>query len=124
VQRKTGVGTRYRGAIKDWTQAEMIQMYAFLEAGKSYSFIAERLNRSVRSVEARAQRTDWKAWKKIQLPTEHISVLEVQEQGRKEAQEQIKERQKEEFILQLVNALLGVCRNDFPVLILLKKGNS
>ena len=46
-----------------WNQAEMGQLYAFLQMDLSYEEIAESLGRSIISVERKAQTTDWKAWK-------------------------------------------------------------
>ena len=52
------------GGSKIWTSGEMIQLEAYLQSGKSYGFIAEKLDRGITSVERKAQTTDWKAWKK------------------------------------------------------------
>lgn len=51
--------------IRMWTQNEMLQLDAYLQSDKPYDFIAEKLNRSITSVERKAQQTDWKAWKEI-----------------------------------------------------------
>lgn len=51
------------GINKKWTQVEMAQLYAFLQSGKSYDYIAEKLNRSYISTERKAQTTNWQAWK-------------------------------------------------------------
>jgi predicted DNA-binding protein YlxM (UPF0122 family) len=50
-------------AAKKWTQAEMGLLFAYMEEGKSYNVIAERIGRGRISVERKAQTTDWKAWK-------------------------------------------------------------
>lgn len=50
------------GALRKWTHSEMCQLFAYLQAKQSYSFIADKLNRSPISVERKAQSTDWKAW--------------------------------------------------------------
>jgi len=105
-----------------WTQPEMIQLYAYLEAGKSYSFIAKKLNRTVTSIESRFQRTDWKAWKQLQLPgaSQNSNAFKDTE-GQQEREEEIYSKEEEGFILQLVNALLGVCRHDFARLNTIKE---
>lgn len=51
------------GVNKKWTMVEMAQVYAFLQSGKSYDYIAEKLNRSYISIERKAQTTNWQAWK-------------------------------------------------------------
>lgn len=51
------------GPNKKWAQVEMAQLYAFLQSGKSYGYIAEKLDRSYISVERKAQTTNWQAWK-------------------------------------------------------------
>jgi len=56
---------RGQGTSRKWTQEEMIQLDAFLRAGKSYSFIAKEIDRSMVSVERQAQGTDWKAWRSV-----------------------------------------------------------
>lgn len=48
-----------------WSDSQMAQLDAYLQSDKSYAFIAEKLNRSITSVERQAQITDWKAWKAI-----------------------------------------------------------
>jgi len=51
------------GSNKKWTQVEMAQLYAFLQSGKSYDYIAGKIDRSYISVERKAQTTNWQAWK-------------------------------------------------------------
>ena len=53
------------GASRKWTQVEMAQLFALLNAQKSYSYIAEALGRSMVSVERKTQDTDWKAWEAV-----------------------------------------------------------
>jgi len=48
---------------KKWDQLEMSQLYAFLQSGKSYSFVAEQLGRTYTAIERKAQTTNWQAWK-------------------------------------------------------------
>lgn len=64
-----------------WTQEEMLQLDAYLQAGKSYYFISDKLGRGVVGVERKAQQTNWKAWralvaeKEISDTTEQDSLL-------------------------------------------------
>ena len=53
------------GKIKKWTDEEMIQLDAYIQAAKSYDFIADKLGRSIVSVERQSQQTDWKAWREL-----------------------------------------------------------
>ena len=55
----------HNSIAKKWTNEEMIQLDTYLQAGSSYGFIAEKLGRSIPSVERQAQETDWKAWREI-----------------------------------------------------------
>lgn len=80
---------------RKWTQAEMHQLFAYLNAKQSYSFISDKLNRSPISVERKAQTTDWGAWE--------TAV------GCKENIEEIKNDDLEK---QLVDALMSLSRND------------
>jgi len=57
------------GKIKRWTDDEMIQLDAYIQADKSYDFIADKLGRSIVSVERQSQDTDWKAWREIRSAT-------------------------------------------------------
>jgi len=86
---------------KKWSSDEMIQLDAYLQAGKSYSFIAEKLGRTFSSIESQAQHTDWKAWKSIR-EIGKISDNEVEEVQNKEA-----------LVDQYVSALLAFGRNEF-----------
>lgn len=86
---------------KRWTDEEMIQFDAYLQSGKSYSFIAEKLGRSIISVERRSQTTNWKAWREIRkLP----AIVANQEDA---------DERKRSLLVQLISALLTVCRHDF-----------
>jgi len=80
---------------KKWTRTEMAQLNAFLESGKSYDFIAEKLGRTFTSVERQAQSTDWQAWKLTvgEHPEEEINN-----------KDEIKDR--------LVNALVRLSRHE------------
>lgn len=86
---------------RKWSFEEMIQLDAYLQAGQSYDFIAEKLGRSISSVESQAQKTDWKAWKKIK---------EVSPDGKIES---ISQDQQESLLDQLIGALLTICRYEF-----------
>lgn len=44
-------------APRKWTRDEMVQLDAYLQAGKSYDFIEDKLNRSRISIERQAQST-------------------------------------------------------------------
>jgi len=52
---------------KKWSQQELYQLDAYLQASKSYGFIAQKLNRSPTSVERKAQQTDWQAWRSAMI---------------------------------------------------------
>jgi len=85
-------------ANKKWEQVEMAQLYAFLQSGKSYDFIATSLNRSYISVERKAQTTNWQAWKAaIGENTDNPEALPTDK-------EQLKER--------LINSLVVLSRYD------------
>jgi len=84
---------------KKWSQEEMIQLDAYLQAGKSYDFIADKLGRSISSIESQAQHTDWMAWKKIR----EAEVIPTQSE----------EQKTQILITQLVGAVLNVCRSKF-----------
>lgn len=86
---------------KKWTREEMIQLDTFLQAGKSYDFIAEKLGRPFTSVESQAQHTNWKAWRAIKdIDPENIQDKTVEEK-------------KDELLEQYTSALLEVCRGEF-----------
>jgi len=82
---------------KKWTQTDMGQLYAFLQSGQSYAFIAEKLGRSYISIERKAQTTNWQAWKaavgNVDSPSTAISNNST-------------------LILQLVEALVLLSRRD------------
>ena len=52
-----------KGSSRKWQQVEMAQLYAFIQSGKSYAYIADQLNRTYISVERKSQTTNWEAWK-------------------------------------------------------------
>jgi len=81
--------------VARWTHDEMIQLDAFIRAGKSYSFIAEEMDRSTISVERQAQQTDWTAWKVIK----DIEEDDVKEDG-------------DVLLQRLIDALLTISRHD------------
>ena len=88
------------GNVKKWNLAEMNQLYAFLESKKSYAFIAEKLNRSIISIERKAQRTDWRAWAAA------LGTLEIINKSPEP------DVQNEKLIDQLVDALVVLSRHD------------
>ena len=86
---------------RKWDNDDMIQLDAFLQANQSYEFIAEKVGRSIGSVESRAQHTDWKAWREIQKTDPETTNTDIDsniEQSR---------------ISQYIVALLEVCKCDF-----------
>lgn len=84
------------GVSRKWTQIEMAQLHTFLDTGKSYDYIAEKLNRSYVSVERKAQTTNWQAWK--------AAVGDNPEESSKDV-EDLKDR--------FVNALVLLSRHDY-----------
>jgi len=94
-----GIGSKSYG----WSQTEMAQLDAYLQADQSYEFIANKLDRSYISVERKAQTTDWKAWRSIK----HIGdkTAELTENSDEKAYEN------EVLVKQLVDALLTVSRH-------------
>jgi len=88
---------------KRWSDAEMLQLDAYLQSDKSYIFIAEKLGRTITSVERQAQETDWKAWRSIR-ESQVIEGGDVNDDL---------ETQKMLQIDQYVTALLEVCRKEF-----------
>ena len=90
--------------LKKWTDEEMIQLDAYIQADKSYDFIAEKLNRTIVSTERQAQQTDWNAWRKIRYsdPLKDTDVTDEDEEQRQAI-----------LLEQVVEALISVCRNDF-----------
>jgi len=89
---------------KKWSDEEMIQLDAYLQAGKSYDFIAEKLGRTFCSIENQAQHTDWKSWRSIRI-TKSIK--------NKDANAEPSEDNKDALVEQYVNALLSFGRNEF-----------
>tara|TARA_R110000824_G_scaffold8450_2_gene38451 strand:+ start:8811 stop:10865 length:2055 start_codon:yes stop_codon:yes gene_type:complete len=82
----------------EWSQGEMGQLCAFIEMDLSYKEIADKIGRGYISVERKAQKTDWKAWK-----------VATGEMG-----DSVPETEVEEIILtnQLVDALVLLSRRD------------
>lgn len=83
---------------KKWDQNEMIQLDSYLQAAKSYGFIATKLGRSFISVERKAQETNWEAWRSL-----NIAGYED-----KKTNEEDKEN-----IDKLVDSLMVLCRHDY-----------
>lgn len=80
-----------------WNQAEMGQLYAFLQIDLSYEEIAKNLGRSIIAIERKAQTTDWKAWK--------VAVGEILEN-------QTQDKEGAVLTSQLVDALVLLSRRD------------
>ena len=89
--------------LKRWSDEEMIQLDAYIQAGKSYDFIAEKLSRTITAVERQSQQTDWKAWRSIRFSDSLDNTEEVLDN----------ELKKTKLLEQYVDAILSVCRNDF-----------
>jgi hypothetical protein len=90
-----------RNTPKKWTHDEMVQLDAFLQAGQSYDFIAEKMGRPITSVETQAQHTDWKAWRQIKNLGEENNIDDVDNEDNSN------------IINKVITALLDVCRGDF-----------
>jgi predicted phosphodiesterase len=86
---------------KKWNNEEMIQLDSYLQAGSSYPFIAEKLGRSIISVERQAQSTDWKAWREISGVTSSGDNTDIDNEA---------------LLSNLINALLHVCDNNFDAI--------
>ena len=104
----------YVGHIKElanrvWTNIEMVKLEAYLQADKSYRFIAKKLNRNPIAIERKAQTTDWKAWRAID-PNDRQKEIE-----------KATDEEKEIFLKQLVDALLSICRHNFDKLRLIEE---
>ena len=84
---------------RKWTQAEMGLLYAYMEEGKSYGVIAERIGRGRISVERKAQTTDWKAW--------HAAVGDPVN-----PEEVVDSKDSEELVAKLVDALVVLSRRE------------
>lgn len=84
---------------RKWTQAEMGLLYAYMEEGKSYGVVAEKINRGRISVERKAQTTDWKAWLAAVGNPEH-------------PEEVFEGTDLEELTAQLVDALVVLSRRE------------
>lgn len=94
--------------VSAWTNTEMAQLDAYLQSGKSYEFVANKLGRSIISVERKAQTTDWKAWRAIDYSAK-VEEVEPSEEDQKA------------FLTQLVNAILTICRYSHERLNLIKE---
>jgi hypothetical protein len=84
------------GPSRKWTQIEMAQLHALLNAQKSYSYIAKTLNRSLVSVERKTQDTDWKAW----------------EAAVGDDPSKLEQESKEDLQLRFEGAMLKLCRHN------------
>ena len=89
---------------KKWSDDEMISLDAYIQSGKSYDFIAEKLQRTITSVEHKAQETNWKGWREYRTSKLNASPV-IDSEGKVEEKNDDQER--------LINALLHVCRNEF-----------
>ncbi|TRZ82908.1 hypothetical protein D4R86_01145 [bacterium] len=64
--KKPGTYLKEVEAVRRWNREEMVQLDAFLQTEQcSYAFIAEKLGRSITSVERQAQTTNWEAWRAL-----------------------------------------------------------
>ena len=88
-------------APRKWTQAEMLQLDAYLQSGKSYSFISEKLNRGYESIESKSQKTDWEAWRTIVF--DQNNDIKCEDTDNKNIELQNK----------LIEALTVLCRHDY-----------
>lgn len=84
---------------RSWTKEEMYHLDAYIQADKSYAFIADKLNRSITSVERQAQSTDWAAWSKIK-DVDTSDGVEISQEAR------------DILIDTVVDAYLAVVRHD------------
>ena len=90
--------------VRPWSAEEMIRLDAFLQAGKSYDFVADKMGRSYISVERKAQTTDWKAWRALSFNEKMGEDVDHEDENKKA------------FMSQLVAAILTIARNDFKKL--------
>jgi hypothetical protein len=91
---------------KKWTDKEIIQLDAFLQAGKSYEFIASRINRSVCSVERKNQEMEWEIWRIGQK----AAAAKAQKSNEVKDSEDIESIKQQELIDKLVTVFLDRCR--------------
>lgn len=92
---------------RKWTHEEMIQLEAFIQSGCSHQFIADKLGRSIISVERQVQDTDWSARKEIRDLSAKNAISS--------------ESEKVLFLEKAINSLLNTCRNDFSRLNVIKE---
>jgi hypothetical protein len=90
---------------KVWSQQEMLQLYTYLDAEQSYSFIAGKLGRSTSAVESKAQQTNWEAW--------HETAFFPEEDGTSEKDE--------DHLEKLVTSLVYIGRNKHERIKAIKK---
>jgi len=83
-----------------WSNEEMIQLDAYIQASQPYDFIADKLGRSITSIERQVRVTEWPAWRKLKDQKKENKNSE----GEVESDDSDKEN--------LVNAFLHVCRNE------------
>jgi hypothetical protein len=93
--------------VKSWSQQDMLQLYTYLDAEQSYSYIAQKLGRTTPSVEKKAQTTDWTAW--------HTATFHTTDNGEEEA------KNEEQLIEQLVDAMVSLSRHDYSRIREMKK---
>lgn len=82
-----------------WSQQDMLRLHTYLDAEKSYAFIAEKIGRTVIAVERKAQSTDWTAW------LASISKLESENGVESVGDDQL--------IKNLVNAMVSLSRCNY-----------
>ena len=94
---------------KKWTDDEMVRLDAYLQSDKSYRFIADRLGRTITSVERQSQETDWGSWRAIK------------ESNAKDQECLGEESKKETFLEDLIEAMIRNCRYSFERLKVMKE---
>lgn len=92
-------------APRKWSNEEMIQLDAYIQAGQSYDFIAQKLGRGIVSVERKAQDTDWKAWRAIN----NISGDGVPADGSTPPESEV---DRVKMVDSFVNSILSLARGD------------
>ena len=84
--------------VRSWKHSELVQLDAYLQCGKSYGFIAQHMNRSVISIERKAQETDWNAWRAAMI---------------EDIDDELGEEARDALISQLVDAMTSLSRHDY-----------
>lgn len=82
----------------EWSQQDMIILHTYIDAGKSYSYIADKIGRSVTAVERKTQTTDWAAWQQLTFNPNP---------------EEESESDDEQLIENLTNAMVSLSRHNY-----------